>query len=61
MSLMGKKLLSFCFFHHATDALTRWQQIEKTVTMMFYVFDDFSSSAFAALEVEVLQRGESRP
>ncbi len=49
------------FFHHATDAHTRWQQSEKTVTRVFYVFDDLSSSAFAAFEVEVLQRGESRP
>ncbi len=28
---------------------------------MIWVLDDFSSSAFAAFEVDVLQRGESRP
>ncbi len=31
------------------------------VTRVIWVFDDFSSSAFAAFEVDVLQRGESRP
>ncbi len=28
---------------------------------VIWVFDDFSSSAFAAFEVDDLQRGESRP
>ncbi len=31
------------------------------VTGVIRVLDDFSSSAFAAFEVDVLQRGESRP
>ncbi len=53
------KSLSFC--HQAAEALTRWQQSEKTVTGVIWVFDDFDSSASAAFEVDVLQRGESRP
>ncbi len=51
--------LSFC--HQAAEALTRWQQSEKTVTGVIWVFDDFDSSSSAAFEVDVLQRGESRP
>ncbi len=51
--------ISFC--HHAPEALTRWQQSEKTVTRVVRVLDDFDSSASAAFEVDVLQRGESRP
>ncbi len=51
--------LRFC--HHAPEVLARWQQNEKTVTRVIQVLDDFSSSAFAAFEVDVLQRGESRP
>ncbi len=51
--------LSFC--HHAPEALARWQSTEKMVTGVIWVFDDFSSSAFTAFEVDVLQRGESRP
>ncbi len=35
--------------------------IEKTVTRVVRVLDDFDSSAFAAFEVDVQQRGESRP
>ncbi len=53
------KSLSFC--HQATEALTRWQQSEKTVTRVVRVLDDFDSSAFAAFEVDVLQGGESSP
>ncbi len=53
------KSLSFC--HHAMEALTRWQQNEKTVTRVICDLDDFSSSAFAGFEVDVLQRVESRP
>ncbi len=53
------KSLRFC--HQAAEALTRWQQSEKTVTGVIWVFDDFDSSASAAFEVDVLQRGESRP
>ncbi len=53
------KSLSFC--HHAAEALTRRQQSEKTVTRVIWVLGDFDSSAFAAFEVDVLQRGESRP
>ncbi len=41
--------------------LTRWQQSEKTVTRVVRVLDDFDSSASAAFDVDVLQRGESRP
>ncbi len=52
------KSLSFC--HQAAEALTRWQQSEKTVTRVVRVLDDFDSSASAAFEVDVLQRGESR-
>ncbi len=51
--------LSFC--HQAAEALTRWQQSEETVTGVIWVLDDFDSSASAAFEVDVLQRGESRP
>ncbi len=51
--------LSFC--HQAAEARTRWQQSEKTVTGVIWVFDDFDSSASAAFEVDVLQGGESRP
>ncbi len=53
------KSLSFC--HQAAEALTRWQQSEKTVTGVIWVLGDFDSSASAAFEVDVLQRGESRP
>ncbi len=51
------KSLSFC--HQAAEALTRWQQSEKTVTRVIWVFDDFDSSASAAFEVDVpAERGE---
>ncbi len=53
------KSLSFC--HQATEALNRWQQSKKTVTRVVRVLDEFDRSAFAAFEVDVLQRGESRP
>ena len=53
------KSLGFC--HQATEALTRWQQNEKRVTRVICVLNDFNSSAFAAVEVDVLQRGKSRP
>ncbi len=49
------------FCHHAPEVLARWQCNEETVTEVICVLDDFSSSAFAAFEVDVLQRGESRP
>ncbi len=52
------KSLSFC--HRAAEALTRWQQSEKTVSGVIWVFDDFDSSASAAFEVDVLQRGEHK-
>ncbi len=51
--------LSFC--HHAPEALARWQLNEETVTGMIRVLDDFSSSACAVFEVDVLQRGKNRP
>ncbi len=59
----GKRfLLSLSVFcHQATEVLTRWQQSENTVTRVVRVLDDFDSSTFAAFEVDVLQRGESRP
>ncbi len=53
------KSLSFC--HQAAEALTRWQQSEKTVTGVIWVLGDFDSCASAAFEVDVLQRGESIP
>ncbi len=34
---------------------------EKTITRVVWVLNDFDSSAIAAFEVDVLQRGESRP
>ncbi len=45
------------FCHHAPEALARWQCDEKTVTGVIWVLDYFCSSAFAAFEVDVLQRG----
>ncbi len=41
------KSLSFC--PQAAEALTRWQQSEKTVTRVIWVFDDFDSSASACV------------
>ncbi len=55
----GNKLLCLSVFF--TEALARWQWNEETVTGVIWVFDDFDSSAFAAFEVDVLQRGENRP
>ncbi len=59
----GKKLLLrlSVFAIRQRKRLTRWQQSEKTVTRVVQVLDDFDRSAFAAFEVDVLQRGESRP
>ncbi len=42
---------SFSFCHQAAEA----------VTGVIWVLGDFDSSASAAFEVDVLQRGESRP
>ncbi len=53
------KSLGFC--HQAAEALTRWQHSEETVSRVICVLDDFDSSTSTAFEVDVLQRGESRP
>ncbi len=34
---------------------------QKSLEKVIWVFEDFCSSAFAAFEVDVLQRGKSRP
>ncbi len=49
------KSLSFC--HQAAEALTRWQQSEKTVTGMIWVFDDFYILHFTTTKVS-LQKSE---
>ncbi len=62
LMVWGKKLLlSFSVF--AIMLLKRLPDGSKmkTVTGVIWIFEDFSSSAFAAFEVDVLQRGESRP
>ncbi len=41
------KFLSFC--HQAAEALTRWQQSEKTVTGVIWVLGDFDSSETVVL------------
>ncbi len=56
-----KLLLSLSVFcHHAPEALARWQWTEKMVTVVIWVFEDFSSPAFAAFEVDVLPEREEQ-
>ncbi len=59
----GKKLLLSLsvFAIMLLKRLPDGSEMKKMVTGVIRVLDDFSSSAFAAFEVDVLQRGESRP
>ncbi len=59
----GKKLLLSLsvFAIMLLKRLPDGSEIKKMVTRVIRVLDDFSSPAFAAFEVDVLQRGESRP
>ncbi len=59
----GKKLLLSLsvFAIMLLKRLPDGSEMKKMVTRVIRVLDDFSSSAFAAFEVDVLQRGESRP
>ncbi len=59
----GKKLLLglSVFAIMLLKRLPDGSEMKKMVTRVIRVLDDFSSPAFAAFEVDVLQRGESRP
>ncbi len=62
MARAKKLILSLSVFAiMLLHALARWQQNEETVVRVIWVLDYFISSAFAVFEVDVLQRGESRP
>ncbi len=62
MALGKKLLLSLSVFAiRLRKRLPDGSRSEKTVTRVIWVFGDFDSSASAAFEVDVLQRGESRP
>ncbi len=63
----GKKLLlslsvfAIMLLKRLPDGSKRKRWLPWWVESLIWVFDDFSSSAFTAFEVDVLQRGESRP